>query len=253
METVQIKNYGNSVTWIQIDREEIRNAVNVQVMEELNHALTLAERDASGIVVISGSGKRAFCSGGDLSMFQYLKSEKQAKEMLLKMGAIFERLAFFPKVTVAALNGTAVGGGSELATACDIRVGAPHVKVGFVQGKLGITTGWGGGTLLFERVTKNIALDMLLSARMYSVDELYKKGYLQKVVLNTSFPEGVIEYLTPYLMQNKGVLQAYKARLLDQLDRTKIHRNIENEIHNCAKLWETDAHHEAVQAFLNRS
>ncbi|MFC0473065.1 enoyl-CoA hydratase/isomerase family protein [Halalkalibacter kiskunsagensis] len=253
MESVQIKNYGTGVTLIQIDRKEIRNAINEQVMDELNQALTLAERDASCIVVISGSGERAFCSGGDLSVFQYLKTEKQAKEMLLKMGAILERLAFFPKVTVAALNGTAVGGGSELATACDLRIAAPHVKLGFVQGELGITTGWGGSSLLFERVTNQIALDMLLSARMYSTDELYKQGFVHKVIYNASFLEGVIEYLESYFLQNKGVLQAYKARLLDQLDRPNIHRNIQNEIKDCAKLWETDVHHEAVRAFLNRS
>ncbi|KHF40792.1 enoyl-CoA hydratase/isomerase family protein [Halalkalibacter okhensis] len=253
MANVLLEQNSNGVTWIRINREEIRNAVNFEVMEELNDLLTIAEKDESKVVIISGIGKKAFCSGGDLSAFQHILSEDAARRMLMKMGAVIERIAFFPKITIAALNGTAVGGGAELASACDFRIAAPHIKVGFVQANLAITTGWGGGTLLLERIAKLEALQMLLSAKMYSTEELIRNGFIQHVITKEPFEEGVIDFAGPFLNKTKGVIQAYKGRYIDHLDQGRIHLNMKNEIAECAKLWEEKEHHEAVLAFLKKS
>jgi enoyl-CoA hydratase/carnithine racemase len=239
----------NGITWIRINREEIRNAINFEVIDELNDALNEAEKDDSGIVVLTGSGSRAFCSGGDLAVFQHLKSGKEAKQMLLRMANVLERIMFFPKITVAALNGTAVGGGSELSLSCDFRVAAPHAKLGFVQAKLGITTGWGGGTILLQRISKIKAMEMLLSARMYSATDLMDLGVVQEII-QEPFSAGVTNWIHSFFCQNIGVQQAYKARLLDSFEQETIRENIKREIEQCAKLWETDEHHRAVEQFL---
>ncbi|TWI55790.1 enoyl-CoA hydratase/isomerase family protein [Halalkalibacter nanhaiisediminis] len=252
MKTVLLEQSNDGITWIRLNREERRNAINIEMMEELDAALSAAEEDESRIVVITGVGQKAFCGGGDLSVFHKLKTEAEAKEMLLKMGTILERLFFFPKVTVAALNGTAVGGGCEIASACDLRIAAPHAKIGFVQGAQGITTGWGGGTLLTERLTQLAAMEMLMTARVYHSEEARELGFLQDVIVEDSFQEGVKNWMAPYLKQNKGVLSAYKARLIDRFDRQMIHNRMNNEINECARLWETDDHHEAVQRFLEK-
>lgn len=253
MKTIQVEQSTDGITMICLNREERRNAINLEVMDELNEALSLAEQDESRIIVITGAGSHAFCSGGDLAVFHKLRTEAEAKAMLTKMGAILERLFFFPKLTVAALNGTAVGGGCEIATACDSRVAASHAKIGFVQGGLGITTGWGGGTFLTERLSPQAAMEMLMTARLFRPEEARALGFVQGIILKESFHDGVQEWLLPYLKQNKGVLQAYKSRLLDRIDRQSIHKRISNEINECAKLWETDEHHEAVQRFLEKS
>ncbi|MDT8859135.1 enoyl-CoA hydratase/isomerase family protein [Alkalihalobacillus sp. MEB130] len=253
MANVEMRQCENGVTWIQINREEIRNAVNEQVMKELNKALDMAELDESKVIVLSGAGKRAFCSGGDLTAFQHLMTEEDAKKMFSKMGSILERIAFFPKITVAALNGTAVGGGSELASACDLRIAAPHSKVGFVQANLGITTGWGGATLLFERIPKPEALHMLVTAKMFPVTDLVNNGFIKEIIHKEPFEEGVIDYVTPFLSHSAEVLKAYKLRLIEHMNRSVIHQHISNEISHCAKLWETKEHHEAVRTFLHSS
>ncbi|WP_261179315.1 enoyl-CoA hydratase/isomerase family protein [Anaerobacillus sp. CMMVII] len=103
------------------------------------------------IVVLTGAGTDAFCSGGDLSIFHHIHTKGEAKEMLLKMAKVLHKLFFFSKPTVAYLNGTTVGGGCEIATACDFRIAEKKLKIGFIQGRLGITTGWGGSTYLMER------------------------------------------------------------------------------------------------------
>ncbi|MCL7746357.1 enoyl-CoA hydratase/isomerase family protein [Halalkalibacter alkaliphilus] len=253
MAYVQIEQNINGVTWIKINREEIRNAVNFEVMKELDELLSIAEGDDSKVVILSGVGKKSFCSGGDLSVFQHIMNEEDARSMLMRMGAILERIAFFPKITIAALNGTAVGGGAELASACDLRIAASHIKVGFVQANLAITTGWGGGTLLLERMAKSEALQMLLSAQMYSAEELLRNGFIQKVITKGSFEDEVMDYAAPYLNKSQMVLQAYKGRFMDGLDQERIHMNMQKEIRECAKLWEAEEHHEAVRTFLQRS
>ncbi len=250
--TVKVIQEDNGITWIVLNREEMRNAINHDVIDELEKALLTAEHDDSKLVVLTGEGNRAFCSGGDLSTFQHLQTAKEAKKMLEKMGTILEKIAFFPKITVAALNGIAVGGGSELASACDFRIGTPACKVGFVQATLGITTGWGGSTLLFEKVAVTEALNMLLSARMYTSEELLHNGFLQSVIEDESFKDGVISYVEPFLQHSKEVVLAYKSKLVNRYDKNLIHENIQKEIRECARLWESAEHHEAVQAFLNR-
>ncbi|GAE33842.1 enoyl-CoA hydratase/isomerase family protein [Halalkalibacter akibai] len=248
MKNVLIEQEKNGATWIVINRENKRNAINFEVIEELNIALTKAENDNSGIVIITGAGDRAFCSGGDLECFRDLKTKEEASGMLTQMGNILERLMFFPKITVAALNGTAVGGGCELSMACDFRVAAPHVKMGFVQGKLGITTGWGGGTILLQKIAKVRAMEMLLSANIYSIDTLVEIGVVNKII-NDPFHEGVMGWISSFI-DNVEVQKSYKARLLDNVDRQLISQNMKREIEQCASLWESDAHHEAVERFL---
>ncbi|ARK31108.1 enoyl-CoA hydratase/isomerase family protein [Halalkalibacter krulwichiae] len=249
MEHIIVERDPNKVTWIQINREPIRNALNLDVMAEIHQALDNVEKDDSRVVIITGAGDRAFCSGGDLTSFQHLHTKEQAADMLFKMGQLLERIMFFPKITVAALNGTAVGGGSELAVACDFRVAVPHAKMGFIQGKLGITTGWGGGTILLHRIQPSYALEMLASARIYPVQELTQSNLVQAIITEP-LRMGVLEWLSPILRQNENVLHAYKQRLLDQFDQVRIQKNIKKEIDECSSLWATKEHHEAVKGFL---
>jgi enoyl-CoA hydratase/carnithine racemase len=243
----------NEITWIILNREELRNAIDEEVMDELLAGLKIARDDDSKVVIFTGEGDAAFCSGGDLSVFHKLKTEEEALGMLSKMRNVLEEIFFFPKLTVCALNGVAVGGGCELASSCDIRIAAPHVKVGFIQGKLGITTGWGGASMLYERLPQPAAMEMLMTAKIYKADEARALGYLQGIILGEPFRSGVLEWLTPYIKLEKGVLEAYKSRFTGKLDREVFSSRMQAETAECARLWETDAHHQAVDAFLNRT
>ncbi|WP_368503978.1 enoyl-CoA hydratase/isomerase family protein [Alkalihalophilus sp. As8PL] len=241
------------LTWIVLNREQLRNAIDVDVMDQLLEALHIAKINTSKAVVLIGEGDAAFCSGGDLSVFHELKTEQQALGMLSKMQNVLEEIFYFPKLTVSALNGTAVGGGCELATSCDLRIAAPHVKVGFIQGSLGITTGWGGASMLYERLPQPVAMEMLMTSRVYKADEARALGFLQGIILKEPFIEGVREWLAPYLKVENGVIAAYKHRFVDKVSRDELSTRMKEEVAECAKLWETDEHHQAVDAFLNRT
>jgi enoyl-CoA hydratase len=241
----------DGIGWITLNHAERYNAINYEMMDLLDNAIDeLKHDDNVKVLVITGSGDKAFCSGGDLSAFHQLHTEEEAYTMLSRMGNVLFKLFTFPKPTIALLNGVAVGGGCEIASACDFRLAAPHVKFGFIQGTLGITTGWGGTTFLMERVANDTGLEWLLSSEKYTAAEGLAKGFIQKELGYTE--DEFQNWLQPIANKTIGVLKAYKQRRLDQIDLEKTKSNMKAEIRECSKLWASEEHHEAVAAFLKR-
>ncbi|MDF1506696.1 enoyl-CoA hydratase/isomerase family protein [Robertmurraya sp. DFI.2.37] len=234
-----------------ITRQDKRNAVNFEVMAGLNKAIQLANKPKVKALVITGEGEEAFCSGGDLGEFHQLKTEDQAYQMLIKMGELLYQLVMHPKPTVALLNGLAIGGGCEIATACDIRIARKGIKAGFVQGNLAITTGWGGGTILLERLQHSAAMKMLLEAKVYSCEQLIELGFVQYIYEGDRW-EGLRNNLEFIFTLEDTVLIAYKTMFIRKMRLLDLKERIENEIRQCAILWEKDAHHKQVDKFLNK-
>lgn len=236
-----------------IDRLEKRNAVNDEVMDGLKKAIKhIKENRDVRFLVITGAGDKAFCSGGDLSEFHSLKTEEQAFGMLSKMGNILYELATLHVPTIALINGTAVGGGCEIATACDFRLIASRAKCGFIQGTLGITTGWGGGTYLFERgLRHDRALKMLIDASPYDAQTLYDIGWAMRV-FEGSKEEALQQFIEKMENIHPSVHHAYKEIELRKWRERNMYGRVMEEIKLCSKLWESDAHNEAVNRFLNK-
>ncbi|MEK4228632.1 enoyl-CoA hydratase/isomerase family protein [Solibacillus sp. FSL H8-0538] len=237
-----------------INREEKRNAVNDDVMNGLNEVITyIKQHNDVRFLVVTGAGEKSFCSGGDLSVFHALETEDQAFGMLSKMGKILYDLATLPVPTIALINGTAVGGGCEIATACDFRLVASDAKCGFIQGTLGITSGWGGGTYLFERgLRHDRALKMLVDAKPYEAQLLYDIGWAMRV-FDGSKEEALEAFIYEMRKVHPSVHQAYKEIELRKWRERNMYQRVMEEVRTCAKLWESEAHHEAVNSFLTKS
>ncbi|TYR82621.1 enoyl-CoA hydratase/isomerase family protein [Priestia megaterium] len=236
-----------------INRPEKRNAIDYDVMDELEKAITYAkEADNVKAFVITGAGIEAFCSGGDVRVFHELKTAKEAEGMLKKMGRILYELLTLPKPTVALLNGISVGGGCEIAIACDFRIGATHSEMGFIQGNLGITTGWGGGTILLEKLRHSEAMEMLYSAQLYSVERAKQIGFLSYVTTYQELTMRCEEWLLPLINKPIDVLKAYKQTSIEKWEQSGLWNRMENEINRCSVLWETEQHMEAVEQVINK-
>ena len=236
-----------------INREEKRNAVNDEVMNGLQEVITyIREHDDVRFLVVTGAGEKAFCSGGDLSVFHALETEAQAFGMLSKMAKILYDLATLPVPTIALINGTAVGGGCEIATACDFRLVAKHAKCGFIQGTLAITSGWGGGTYLFERgLRHDRALKMLVDASRYDAELLYEIGWAMRI-FEGSKEEALNEFIANMRKIHPSVHKAYKEIELRKWREKNMYERVMEEVRTCSKLWESEAHHEAVNGFLTK-
>ncbi|WP_372868984.1 enoyl-CoA hydratase/isomerase family protein, partial [Planomicrobium okeanokoites] len=202
------------------------------------------------LVIITAAGEKAFCSGGDLSVFHALETEEQAYPMLKRMGDVLYKIKTLPVPVAALVNGTAVGGGCEIATACDYRLVRSHVKAGFIQGTLAITSGWGGGTYLFEALQHDHALKMLSEARLYTAEELLENGWATAIIREDGDIE---EFISSFRNVLPEVHRAYKEMAVRNWLATNLKERVEAEIRRCAQLWANTAHHEAVARFLGKS
>lgn len=252
MESYIISKEENGILLFTINRPEKRNAINFDVMTGLEKALDIAMDPDVRVFAIQGTGDRAFCSGGDLSAFHSLKTKEQAYGMLSRMAAILYRLLVFPKPTIAILNGNAVGGGCEIAAACDFRIGRSGLIAGFVQGNLAITTGWGGGTILIEKLPQQTAFKLLLDASLHSAEELKDYGFLDAVFEGDAH-EACLSFLSKVIEKERPVLQAYKTLLNSKWQMRSMKERMEAEAAACSVLWEDEAHHRKVEDFMKRN
>lgn len=244
----------DGIATFTINRPEKMNAINDSVMNGLEAFLNQIESDtAIEYVVITGSGERAFCAGGDLAEFHGLKTTEQALPMLTKMAGLLYRVATLPMPTIALVNGVAVGGGCEIATACDYRLLSENAKAGFIQGKLAITTGWGGATLLFERDGKHDRVFSFLSeAEVHSAEKLKEMQWATDLY-EGSAQHGLETFLLKMKQIHPSVHRAYKTIAIRKWTADFMRDRMLEESKECARLWEQQPHHDAVERFLAKN
>lgn len=239
---------------VTINRPERRNAIDFDVMNELSQILAGALHNERILALtIIGSGTKAFCSGGDLSVFHALESEEEAFEMLSRMGDILYRIAAFPLPVFALINGTAVGGGMEIAAAADFRLVSESAELGFIQGRQAITTGWGGGALLFEKMQHDAAMTMLMSGRKIGAVKAKELGFASEVLEASDFESKALHYVKESLVSFPPVLKAYKQMQVEKWMATGLRDRMNKEIRQCAKLWTGEEHMRLVQNFLAKN
>ena len=173
---------------LTLNRPAARNAISRRMASELAEALAdLGRRQRLRAVVVTGAGERAFCAGADLRERQALSAdERSAHTAAIEAGA--EAVAALPVPTIAAVRGYAVAGGAELAIACDVRVAATDVVLGFPEVRIGIFPGAGGAVRLPRLVGAGAAHDLLFTGRQVPADEAFRLGLVDRLVA----PEAVV-------------------------------------------------------------
>jgi len=168
---------------ITLNRPKVLNALNQALMAELDAALDeLAADESVRAVVLTGAGERAFAAGADIGEFNALPSASVAAELSLRGQAVMNKIERLPKPVIAAVNGFALGGGCELAMACDIRIAADTARLGQAEINLGITPGYGGTQRLPRLVGKGAAKLLCLTGDHITADEALRIGLVDRVV-----------------------------------------------------------------------
>ncbi len=170
---------------ITVNRPAALNALNKQVLEDLGTVLKECHGSASlRVLVITGQGPRAFVAGADIGEMVDL-DPLQASSFSELGQSVFEAIEACPKPAIAAINGYALGGGCELALACDVRIASENARLGQPEVGLGIIPGFGGTQRLARLAGKAVAMDLILSGRMVGAEEALRMGLVSRVV-----PEG---------------------------------------------------------------
>lgn|SRR5699024_2472349 len=233
-----------------IDRADKKNAISSRVAEDLNNLIDQISVDEINFLVLNSADSNVFCAGGDLNELHGELTEDEAYEDLKPMKEFLFKLATFPLPTIALLHGIALGGGCELATACDFRIAKEDTRFGFVQANLGILPGWGGGALLYEKVAPTFAYKWLIDAAMYSATYLEENNWLHRIVPKDEWDEDRL--IETYLTRSHGQMLHLKSQYLEKIDQAKIYKNMDLESQRSASLWESEEHIAAVATFLNK-
>lgn len=165
-----------------INRPDVRNAIDDAVLSAWENALNAVEQDRSvRSVVITGAGDVAFIAGADLKRLRTLEPA-QRQDLDARMHALLARIARLPLPVIGALNGVVLGGGCEVALACDIRIGEPHTSFTFKHAAMGVTPGWGGLARLAACVGRSTAARLLFTAQPLEAEAALRSGLLDELV-----------------------------------------------------------------------
>ena len=234
-----------------VNRPDAMNAVDVEHAEELRRVLEeLAHDTKVRVVVLTGAGDRAFIAGADIKYMQSLGVHEGLRWAELGQ-ACAQLLETMPKPTIAAINGYALGGGCELALACDIRVASSSAKLGQPEINLGILPGWGGTQRLARTTTLGYAKELIFTGRMVDAEEALERG-----LVNAVHDPGELMTKTWELSENlagKSPIALAAAKEATNLALSGDHPgNLRTEAHLFSMAFSTEDQKEGMAAFVDK-
>jgi enoyl-CoA hydratase len=241
----------NGITTITVNRPNKLNALNKTTIGELYNAFKVAGKDKdTKVIIITGSGEKAFVAGADISEFADFNIKNAEKLAAEGQKILFDYIENLSTPVIAAVNGFALGGGLELAMACHFRVASDNAKMGLPEVSLGVIPGYGGTQRLPQLVGKGRAMELVMTAGMIDADKALEYGLVNHV---TSQEEliALAEKIASKIMRNssvaiKGAIKAINANYKDGVDGYK------TEIKQFGKCFGTEDFKEGTTAFLEK-
>lgn len=242
----------DDVLHLTINRPDKRNALSLSLLDELGEALHAQRHSPLKCVVLTGAGDRCFAAGGDLKELDAIRSQAATRVMAERGHTALDQIRYFPVPVIGALNGLALGGGAELAMACDLRIAAPHAELGLIQAQLNVTTAWGGGIDLINAVGNSAALAILCSGRRIDATEALRICLYEAVCAEgEDFAKFVDDFLQGYLSKSINVLRGYKATAAAR--RKKLQEELtETAREGFVAAWVHDDHWDAAAKALKK-
>ena len=239
---------------IAINRPESSNALSLSLIKELLEVLSEYEDNHEiKSVVITGTGNKCFAAGGDIKELYEVRSEKAIENMITIGRRTIDKIRYYPVPILALMNGHALGGGAELAIACDYRVAAKKATFGFVHSTLNITTAWGGIIDLIDIVGNRKALLTLIEGKALTTSEAYKIGILDSVCPNVEDATRDIKNIQKRINNcSSSIIRANKS-IINEHKKT-IHNGLkEFENREFKKSWSSEEHWESMNKLFSKS
>nr|WP_157296277.1 enoyl-CoA hydratase-related protein [Bhargavaea sp. CC-171006] len=246
---IKVDREGN-LAFLIINREESRNALNQETLDEMKDYMNSVKNDPSiGAIAITGAGEKSFAAGADIKQLH----DRSMLEILQSGGMkeFYNYIESYEKPTIAMINGFALGGGFELALACDIRIASENAKVGLPELNLGIIPGAGGTQRLARLIGKGKAIELILTGKILTANQAKDKDIISEVVPIEDLRQTATDLAETIL--NKGPLAVRLAKLAIQYG-TETDQNTGLMIEKLAQavLFATDDKNEGTAAFVEK-
>ena len=238
------------VAIVTINRPDKLNALNIPTRNEILAAFDELERDAEvRVVVITGAGEKAFIAGADINEFAGMTAVGQ--RAVMKGRRAFDAVEDFSKPVIAMINGFALGGGCELALACDIRIASTKAKLGQPEIKLGIIPGGGGTQRLTRLIGEGKAMELILTGDMIGAEEAHALGLVNHVVAPEELEAKTME-LANKMAEMSPVALAMAKTSVKNAARLNLREGVDAEVDLFALCFSSEDKEEGVRAFIEK-
>jgi len=241
----------NKVATITLNRPEKRNALSVELVEEILTAFDEIEHSNAEVLIFTGTGK-AFCAGMDLDGLKSLigKTHEENIKDSERAARLFRRVYDFPLPTIAAVSGAAIAGGTAIATMCDFTLAVPNAKFGYTEVRIGFVPAIVSSILVWQ-VGHKIARDLLLSGRTFDADDAYRYGLVNEIVEPERLMQRANE-LAGELMQNSPSSMRLTKKLINGFIAPQLDQQIAAAIQDNAGIRTTEDFREGISSFLEK-
>lgn len=255
---MEFKHYNNllvtaqdGIAIITINRPKSLNALNSETLSELGDIASVIEKSREiKVVILTGSGQKAFVAGADISEMVNA-SAQEGRAMALLAAETFNRFENMPQITIAAVNGYALGGGCEISMACDIRIAAENAKFGQPEVNLGILPGFGGTQRLPRLVGKGRAKELIFTTDQIDAQEAYRIGLANKVVPQEALLDVCMEMAKKIISKASFAVTLAKQAINTGMD-TDLDSGLKLEANLFGLAFSTHDKIEGMTAFLEK-
>ena len=243
LENIRTEIESPGIAWVTISRPKALNALNGQTLEELKFELARLSNDpAVRVVVLTGDGEKAFIAGADISEMSQ-KTNHQGIAFARLGHEVTKLLELMPKPTIAAVNGFALGGGTEMAIACDFILASDNAQFGQPEVGLGILPRFVGWPM---------AKELIYSGRRISADEALRLGLTNHVFPKAEFRAKVSEIARSIALQSAGAVSRAKMLMTESSESAGLENKLDSEAHAFARIFGSHDQKEGMGAFLEK-
>ncbi len=241
----------NNIAVLSINRPKALNALNYDTLTDIKTAVkALSDDDEVAVVIITGAGEKAFVAGADIKEMRDM-TPLEARRFMLYGQSVFNMIDNLPKPTIAAVNGFALGGGTELALSCDMILASENAKFGLPEVTLGIHPGFGGSQRLPRLIGSAKAKELIFTGKMIDAKEAEKIGLVNKVVAPEKLHEEAKALASEILKNGLVAIRLVKSAINAGLDTT-LEKGLAYEAETQGLAFSTEDKNEGLSAFMEK-